>query len=417
MKIGGKEVKEIVQQFGTPVYIYDEDKLRGRMKEFTGAFRSDLFETGVLYASKAFSCKEVVRMANEYGMCLDVVSGGEMYTAEKAGFPMEKVFFHGNNKSISEIEYGIQCGVGTFVVDNLMEAEVLAEMAKDSDHVIHTLIRTNPGIEAHTHKYIVTAHVDSKFGISNLDEEELVQTIRTLQNAENIAFDGLHCHIGSQIFDVNAFTAAVSKMFAIALDLKNKYGVECNTLNFGGGFAAYYTNADAPIPVNEVCAAILKTCEEEKKKTGLGITRVLIEPGRSIVAESGFTAYTAGFMKKTPNKNYIFVDGGMADNIRPALYQAEYEAVIDGKEEDEAEVTYTIAGKCCESGDIVIPEIRLPKCERGDIIITKTTGAYGYSMSSHYNKIATPAVVFVSEGNAREVIERESYEHMIAMEK
>ncbi len=415
--IGGTSVRQLAQEYGTPLYVYDEDHLRMMLDTYRTAFRSDRFETGVLYASKAFSCKAMIRLIQEYGFCLDVVSAGELITAKQAGYDCTKVFFHGNNKTPEELMLAKECGVGTIVVDNLTEAERIRDLYSDSKTTVHALLRVNPGIEAHTHKYIVTAHVDSKFGISFLNEKELVDTARVLQDAANVSFDGIHAHIGSQIFDKQAFREEIAKLFAYAGHLKEAYGIEINTINLGGGFAVRYTDADAPIPIREVCETILNACAEENAKLGNQIRRVYIEPGRSIVAEAGYTIYTVGTLKKTPNRNYIFVDGGMADNIRPALYQAEYDAFLDGKENAPKETEYTVAGKCCESGDILIQKIALPKAEQGDLLVMKTTGAYGYSMASHYNKLLLPAVVFSGNGKTRTVIRRETYEHLLSLEE
>ncbi len=415
--IGGQEIRKLAETYGTPLVVYDEDAMRTRLNEFVSSFKSEKLETGVLYASKAFSCKAMISLIDEYGLYLDVVSGGELYTAYKAAYDSSKIFFHGNNKTEQELKMAMQMHVGTIVVDNLMEAEELAQYAKEADYPIHVLLRVNPGIEAHTHKYIVTAHVDSKFGISFLNEEELVQIIQVLQNAENIVFDGLHAHIGSQIFDIQAFLEEIKKLFAYSRSLKEKYDIQFNTLNLGGGFGVKYTEEDKPVPIADVCKSMIRTCEEEQEKTCSMIQRILIEPGRSIVAEAGYSIYKIGYIKKTPNKQYAFVDGGMNDNIRPALYQAKYDAFIEGKEKEEAFASYTIAGKCCESGDILIESIALPKVQKGALLVMKTTGAYGYSMASHYNKIPLPAVVFASEKETREVIERETFEHMISLEK
>jgi len=416
-EIGGMNILTLAQTYGTPLAVYDEGALRDKLKSFTEHFRSDSFKTDVVYASKAFNCMAMIQLIEEYGCCLDVVSGGELYTAYKAGYDCSKIFFHGNNKTPAEIKMALDLGVGTIVLDNEMEAAELVRQIRGTDKKINAYLRVNPGIEAHTHKYIVTAHVDSKFGISMLDEEDIVNVIRMVSSTDNITFEGIHAHIGSQIFDKKAYSELVKKMFAFASKLKNEYGFDVTGVNLGGGFAAYYTDEDHPIPIDEVCTEIIRTCEEENAKNGNQITRVLIEPGRSIVAEAGYNLYTAGYIKKTPNKLYAFVDGGMSDNIRPALYQAKYDAFIAGKENDEVSGTYTIAGKCCESGDILIQSIALPEVKTGDILVMKTTGAYGYSMASHYNKLPLPAVVFVKDGTAREVIERETYEHLISLEK
>lgn len=415
--IGGVPISQLAQQYGTPLYVYDEQYLRDMLGTYQREFRSAEFETGVLYASKAFSCKAIIRLIEEYGFCLDVVSDGELVTAMQAGYDCKNIFFHGNNKTLNELNLAKQAGVGTIVVDNRMEAELIRKVYADAAEPVHTLLRVNPGIEAHTHQYIVTAHVDSKFGISFLNEEELIETIRILQSGNNVIFDGIHAHIGSQIFDGQAFAEEIRKLFAFAAHLKEDYDITIHTIDIGGGFAVRYTDADSPIPIGEVCRMILNTASEENRKLNGQIKRLLIEPGRSIVAEAGYTIYTVGGIKKTPNKTYLFVDGGMSDNIRPALYQAEYDAFLAGKENEPAETEYTVAGKCCESGDILIQKIRLPKAEPGDLLVMKTTGAYGYSMASHYNKLLLPAVVFAKDGTSRTVIRRETYEHMLSLEE
>ena len=415
--IGGVPISQLAQQYGTPLYVYDEQYLRDMLGTYQREFRSAEFETGVLYASKAFSCKAIIRLIEEYGFCLDVVSDGELVTAMQAGYDCKNIFFHGNNKTMNELNLAKQAGVGTIVVDNRMEAELIRTVYADAAEPVHTLLRVNPGIEAHTHQYIVTAHVDSKFGISFLNEEELIETIRILQSGNNVVFDGIHAHIGSQIFDGQAFAEEIRKLFAFAAHLKEDYDITIHTIDIGGGFAVRYTDADSPIPIGEVCRMILNTASEENRKLNGQIKRLLIEPGRSIVAEAGYTIYTVGGIKKTPNKTYLFVDGGMSDNIRPALYQAEYDAFLAGKENEPAETEYTVAGKCCESGDILIQKIRLPKAEPGDLLVMKTTGAYGYSMASHYNKLLLPAVVFAKDGISRTVIRRETYEHMLSLEE
>ena len=335
--IGGVPISQLAQQYGTPLYVYDEQYLRDMLGTYQREFRSAEFETGVLYASKAFSCKAIIRLIEEYGFCLDVVSDGELVTAMQAGYDCKNIFFHGNNKTLNELNLAKQTGVGTIVVDNRMEAELIRKVYADAPEPVHTLLRVNPGIEAHTHQYIATAHVDSKFGISFLNEEELIETIRILQSGNNVVFDGIHAHIGSQIFDGQAFAEEIRKLFAFAAHLKEDYDITIHTIDIGGGFAVRYTDADSPIPIGEVCRMILNTASEENRKLNGQIKRLLIEPGRSIVAEAGYTIYTVGGIKKTPNKTYLFVDGGMSDNIRPALYQAEYDAFLAGKENEPAE--------------------------------------------------------------------------------
>lgn len=413
--ISGVKEQDLIRQYGSPLFVYDEHELRQKLQTFTSCFRSETFATWVLYASKAFSCKAMISLAAEYGCGLDVVSGGELYTALKTGFDPSKIWFHGNNKTPAEIRMALDAKIGTFVVDNEMEAEEILAQIRDRDTETDVLLRINPGIEAHTHQYIVTAHVDSKFGFSLLEKDVIFNTAEKLQASGKVHVRGIHAHIGSQIFDKQAYVELIRRMFSFAKELHDR-GISLTDINLGGGFGAYYTPEDHPVPVKEVCETILQTCEEENERAGGFIRQILIEPGRSIVAEAGYTLYTVGYLKQTPNKTYAFVDGGMSDNIRPALYQAKYDAYLAGKENLPAETDYTIAGKCCESGDILIESIPLPKAEKGDILVMKTTGAYGYSMASHYNKLPFPAVVFVNEGKSRTVIERESYEHMTELE-
>lgn len=410
MKIGNIEVTHLKEQFGTPLYIYDAEHLKKNMFGYLDNFKSSQFETEVLYASKAFCVKEMLRMVNQSGMSLDVVSLGELATALSIGFPMQKVYFHGNNKTVLELEYALEHNVGTIVVDNLMELETLEEMCNSLKRNVSILIRMNVGVEAHTHKFIVTSHVDSKFGVG-YGSDEYKKMLEVLEKSKHIKFDGFHSHIGSQIFDLNAFTAALEKLIVICKDFSYPLA-----LNIGGGFGVRYTSEDKPIPFDIVSHTLIKTCEEALKKNSVSIKKLCIEPGRSIVAEAGYTIYTIGNIKKTPNKLYYFIDGGMTDNIRPALYQAKYNADIVGKENELKNQIVTIAGKCCESGDIIIEGIPMPKAEPGDVLITYTTGAYGYSMSSNYNKALTPAVVFVEGNESKLVCKRQSIDELLERE-
>lgn len=412
--IGGVSCLELAKKVSTPLYIYDESKIEKQLKDFKAYFASDEIVCDVIYASKAFTCKAMVELVKQRDCSLDVVSGGELYVAKSVDFPMNRIYFHGNNKTLKELQMALDYGVGTIVLDNPMELDALLKLADEMKKEIHTLIRVNPGIEAHTHKYIVTAHIDSKFGISIQDKDTLVEMIRKMNQSEYVKFEGFHAHIGSQIFDMNAYVAEIETLMSFVNDLRNQYDISVTALNFGGGFAAYYTSADHPIPLKEVCSGIVETVLCEKQKYGLNIEKIMIEPGRSIVANAGSTIYEVGYIKKTKNKKYVFVDGGMSDNIRPALYQADYSCDIVNKIRDVKDELVCVAGKCCESGDILIEEIMLPKVTSGDILIIYTTGAYGYSMASNYNKLGKPAVVFAKDGKARIVVERENFENMIS---
>ena len=386
LEISGVSVEQLANACGTPLYVYDENKITQKMSQFHELFQSENFDTEVLYASM------------------------------QSGFPMEKIYFHGNNKTWDELIMALEAGVGCIVVDNAMECELLVKAAQRVGTTVRTLIRVNPGVEAHTHKYIVTAHLDSKFGISISRMEDIRDMIQTLTSIPNIAFEGFHSHIGSQIFDKDAYVAEIQTLMKFVDDMQKAYGITTKALNLGGGFAAYYTSEDHPIPLQEVCQTILVTCKWERDRYQLPLEKLMIEPGRSIVAEAGSTLYRIGYQKQTENKKYIFVDGGMSDNIRPALYQAAYACDIANRMDEEKSETVTVAGKCCESGDILVENVRLPRAQTNDLLILYTTGAYGYSMASNYNRLGRPAVVFVKDGKVRFVVKRETYEDMCKLE-
>ncbi|WP_276932369.1 diaminopimelate decarboxylase [Dubosiella newyorkensis] len=411
--IEGLSFKDLADQYGTPLYIYDQAALEKRMETYYNTFTSPLFETKVLYASKAFLCKAMVKLAQKHSLCLDVVSGGELYIAKQAGFNMDRVYFHGNNKTEAELRQAIDYGVHTIVLDNLDEAKRLVRLSQNSTKPIHALLRINPGIEAHTHAYIVTAHIDSKFGILKSEIDTIEKIIQTCDEADNVIFDGFHAHIGSQIFDPKAFIAEIETMAEFIATLQKKMERTFSVLDLGGGFAAYYTQEDAPIPIETICPLIVNTCEAMQEKYSLSLKEILIEPGRSIVAEAGYSLYTIGSIKKTPHKQYAFVDGGMSDNIRPALYQAAYRSDLVEKMDQEKKETYCIAGKCCESGDILIERASLPLAEENDLLVVYTTGAYGYSMASNYNALCIPAIVFVKDGQSKLVVRRQCFEDLI----
>ena len=398
------------EKYNTPLYVYDKSVINDKIHKLKDNFKSNLYKTEIIYASKAFSVKEMLRVIMDKGLSLDTVSIGEIYTAINVGFDLNKIYFHGNNKSYDDLVFALNNNVGTIVVDNYMELLLLDEVAKSLNKVQKIMIRLNLGIEAHTHKYIVTSHVDSKFGVL-YNSDDYKNMINFINNSNNIKLIGFHSHIGSQIFELDAYKAEIEKLIRISKEFS--YPLE---LNLGGGFGAFYTNEDKPIPLDEVAKFLVKTTDEVLNKENAKIAKLLIEPGRSIVAEAGTTLYTIGFTKKTPNKEYYFIDGGMTDNIRPALYQAKYDAFIVGKENDERSHTVTIAGKCCESGDLIIEDYKLPPATSGDLLVTKTTGAYGYAMSSNYNKALTPAVVFVDEDNDYLVVKRQSLKELIERE-
>jgi diaminopimelate decarboxylase len=413
--IDGVPAARIAGSVGTPVIVYSQSQIENRLREFTENFRSDRLRTKVVYASKAFACGAMLELVKNAGCGLDVVSGGEMHLAKISGFPMDNVLFHGNNKTPAEICEALHSGCGTFVIDNRLELRRLISYAKDIKRKCRALIRINPHISAHTHSYIMTADLDSKFGISIDRKEEIFAMIEELCKSGYVEFTGFHAHIGSQIFEKDAYAGEIDTM-AELISLTEKKGHRVKCLDIGGGFAAYYTSEDCPIPVPEVCQAIISACHSAMDKYAITLETLMIEPGRSITAEAGTTLYTVGGTKNTHSKKYVFVDGGMCDNIRPALYGAKYRCDLAEKMDRDKTETVTVAGKCCESGDILIHDIPLPPAEPGDILAVYTTGAYGYSMASNYNRIGRPAVVFAKDGKARCVIRRETYEDLDALE-
>ena len=415
LHIGGVDLRRLARAVGTPLMVYDEEAMRKRMALYTSCFAHPQLETRVVYAGKAFLCSQMVKMAEEAGWWLDVVSGGELYAALQGGMPPQRILFHGNNKTPQELTAALEAGVGTVVVDNLPECRRLTALARNLRKPVKALLRVNPGVEAHTHKYIVTAHIDSKFGVSTARREELYAILAELGGSDYVTFQGFHAHIGSQIFEPEAFVAEIAQLAALSQEAEER-GYPIGVWDLGGGFAARYTDEDAPIPVEEVCRVILDACLGEKAKRSLSLSRVLIEPGRSVVGEAGTTIYTVGWLKSTPGREYLFVDGGMADNIRPALYSAKYRCTPVERPSAAPARTYTVAGKCCESGDILIEEANLPVMKTGELLAVHTTGAYCYSMASNYNHLGRPPVVFVRDGKARLVIRREEPQDLLRLE-
>lgn len=415
MNIGGVSIETLVEKCETPLFVYDEKAIETRIEEYVTNFKSDTFHTEVIYASKAFTCIEMIKKIKDT-CSLDVVSGGELFIAMKAGFDPNKIYFHGNNKTKKEIQLALKYGVKTFVLDNVDEVSLLKQESMKMNKTVHVLIRVNPKVEAHTHEFIMTATGDSKFGISIDANEQIEAMIKDIVECDTLVFDGFHSHIGSQIFEREAFVAAIEKMVEFSSQIRKRVNVEIHTLNLGGGFGVTYTSEDAPTPIPLMCETLIRAVEDACEKQQLHIENICIEPGRSMVAEAGYTLYEIGFTKKTATKEFAFVDGGMADNIRPALYEAKYHCELGNKMNEEKTNYYEIAGKCCESGDILIHDAYLPKVETNDILVVYSTGAYGYSMASNYNRLNRPAVVFVKDGKIREVIRRETYEDQICLD-
>ncbi|HYE11343.1 MAG TPA: diaminopimelate decarboxylase [Patescibacteria group bacterium] len=413
LSIGGCDTVELAKDYSTPLYVIDEELVRQNCRIFKESFSKNGIETEVIYASKAFMNLAVCKVISEEGLALDVVSGGELYTAMKADFPMQKIYFHGNNKTAQELEMAIRAGVGRIVVDNNQELKLIEEICEDMNKSVEILLRVNPGIEAHTHAFIQTSKNDSKFGES-IFSESLGTTIEGLMSSKHIKLKGLHCHIGSQIFEEESFYSVANVMLEFVAKLKANYNFVTEELNLGGGFGVYYSKGDEPVDIKKCLKNTLGIIRDEASRLNIKIPKLMIEPGRAIVANAGTTLYEVGALKRTyGGRDYLFVDGGMTDNPRTALYDAKYDAVVANKAESVSNMLYTIAGKCCESGDIIIKDIELPVTVKGDILAVLSTGAYNYSMSSNYNRIPRPAVVFVRDGKAKLAVKRESYEDLL----
>ena len=414
LSIGGVDASELAKEFKTPLYVMDQELIETTIDKMKEAFKSTRFNTRIAYAGKAFLSTGMIKLVESKGLDLDVVSGGELYTAHKAGFPMNKVHLHGNNKLVNEIEMAVEFGIDTIVVDNEDEIDKIERICRKKGKKQAVLVRIDPGIEAHTHHYIKTSGLTSKFGIS-LFQDNLFDIIKRLNDSEWIEFKGFHTHIGSQIFQSAFFIFALDEIFKYLDKLKKELGIVVHTVNMGGGFGVYYKEGDDPKPIEEVLSEIITYTEAMEIKYQIGFKELCIEPGRSIVGNAGTTLYEVGGIKETVGgKTYVFIDGGMSDNIRTALYQAEYEAGVVNKLNDTDVREITLAGKLCESGDIIIEKGKLPKAtEIGDIVAVTTTGAYCYTMSSNYNRMMRPAVVFVKDGKAKVAVKRETLDDLI----
>ncbi|MBR3589185.1 MAG: diaminopimelate decarboxylase [Clostridia bacterium] len=414
LTFGGHDTVDLAEKYGTPVYIMDEVLIRKNCRKFVNSINENYDGNGrVIYASKAFSCKAMYKIINEENMGIDVVSGGEIYTAVQAGFPMEKAYFHGSNKSVQELEFAVKNNVGRIMVDNLFEMENLIEISERLDKTVSVIVRVKPGIEAETHSFIMTGQTDSKFGL-DLDTGDAMKAIKMALNADKIAFKGIHCHIGSQIFAVDSFEQAAKVMVGIMDDIKKETGYEVEELDIGGGFGIRYIEEHNPADFSEYMEKVAVVIKEECAARNMKTPFVIIEPGRSIVAEAGITLYTVGAIKTIPDvRTYVSIDGGMCDNPRYILYQSSYMAVIANKANEKADFCATIAGKCCESGDMIQEHTYIQKPESGDIMAVLSTGAYNYSMSSNYNRNPRPAVVMLNGEEERIVVKAETYKDLI----
>ncbi len=414
LTIGGCDTVELAKEYGTPLYVLDENVIRETCRSYVNSFKKFYDGNGMpLYASKALSCKELCRIANEENIGLDVVSGGEIYTALQAGFPMEKVHFHGNNKTADEIKFALESKVGKFVVDNLYELELLNNIAGEMGVTANISFRIKPGVDAHTHNFIRTGQIDSKFGFA-LETGEAFNAVKEAIKLENVCLKELHCHIGSQIFDIEPFVTAAEIMIDFMGKIKNELGVVISELNLGGGFGIMYTEKDEPVPYENYMEKVSVAVKAKSAEYGIPVPFIYIEPGRSIVGEAGITLYTVGGKKEIPNiRTYVSVDGGMTDNIRYALYQSDYTVVNASKADKTPDEVITVAGKCCESGDLVQEHTKVAEVEVGDTLAVLSTGAYNYSMASNYNRIPRPAMIMVNNGTSRVIIKRESYEDIV----
>ncbi len=414
LELGGADCVELAKQFGTPVYLFDEAYIRKMMRVYRNTLAEEYGGNGmVLYASKAFSCKAIYRIADEENIGVDVVSGGELYTALQAGFPAERIYMHGNNKLDYELGEALDAKIGCIVADAYSEIDKIDAEAKKRGVVQNILLRINPGVEAHTHAFVQTATTDSKFGFSiagGAAEEITAYALRK----KNLRLQGYHCHIGSQIFEKQSFVLAVEKCMDFCADMQEKLGFTPTKLNLGGGFGVWYTDEDRKIPAEgyaEYVKALIVAVKDKAKEKGLPLPYLLLEPGRSIVAEAGVTLYTVGAIKDISGvKKYVAIDGGMFDNPRYALYESKYSALLANRANEENTELVTIAGKCCESGDIIAVNVPMPKAEEGDIVAVFSTGAYNFSMAMNYNRNKIPPCVLVRDGKGEYIVRPQTYE-------
>jgi len=416
LEVGGCDTVELARRFGTPLYVMDEACLRDVCRAYRGAFEKHFQDSLVVFAGKAFITLAMCRIADQEGLGLDVSSSGELHTALQADFPPARIVMHGNNKSPAELEMALDARVGRIVVDSEIEIDLLQRLAHARDVVADVLLRATPGIEAHTHHYIQTGQVDSKFGLS-IGARQALPAVEHILASPNLRLSGLHCHIGSQLLDLKPFGICVRMMVDFMRDVRDATGHVVAELDLGGGLGTRYRATDRPPSVEDYAATISTALREQCEQHRLPEPRVMAEPGRSIVGEAGLTLYTVGVIKHIPGvRTYASVDGGMSDNPRPALYQAEYEAIVANKASLPANSTVTISGKHCET-DTLITDVEVPELAVGDIIAVQTTGAYNYSMASNYNRFPRPAVVLVHDGEADIIVERDTLDDLVGHDR
>lgn len=414
--IGGVDTVDLAKSYGTPLIAYDTANIRQQIRGFKKIFDSAGVNYQISYASKAFATVAMYQLINQENINCDVVSAGELYTAMKAGFPMNKVSFHGNNKSVDELALALDQHIGCIIIDNFHELHLLDQLTTARKQHINVMLRVTPGISAHTHEYVMTGQEDSKFGF-DIKSGQADSAIKQVLSAEYLDPIGAHCHIGSQIFATEGFIMAAQKMMDLILKWRNEYNFDAPVVNLGGGFGIRYTDDETPLHPEEFIQAILEEMKKIASKNQINLPEIWIEPGRSIVGNAGTSLYTIGSHKEIPGvRKYVAVDGGMGDNIRPALYQAKYETVLANKINAPVTQTVSIAGKYCESGDMLAWNQKLPDTHSGDILAVLDTGAYGYSMSSNYNRNPRPAVVFCENGKSQLVVKREQLEDLTRLD-
>lgn len=410
LEIGGCDLTELAKQYGTPLYIYDEETIRAIARAYKDAFKG-YDKINMMFAAKAFMTKAICKIMEQEGFGLDLCSGGEIYTAHSSGFDMKKTMFNGNNKSFDELNLAVELGIGHVSVDNFLELSMLNNVARKHNKKVDILLRITPGIECHTHEYIQTGHLDSKFGFDLTQIDEAIELIK--DEYPNLNLVGLHAHIGSQIFEKQVYFDEIEVFFKEIARVSAVHDIELSEINLGGGLGIKYTEEDQPISIYEFAKTIIDSIKENTDKYNISMPTIYIEPGRSAIGTSGVTLYSVGTSKQVPHgRKYVTVDGGMADNIRPSLYQALYTVDTVDKSNLKEEEIVTIAGRFCESGDILAKDIKLPKLSANDLICFYSTGAYGYSMSSNYNRVLKPAAVLVNNGKSDIIVERQSYEQM-----
>ncbi len=416
LHIGGCDCVDLAKEFGTPLYVFDEHTIRSKCQEFQTEFTKRYSNTLVLYASKAFLNRALATILKEEGLGLDVVSGGELSVAQLIGFPREKIYFHGNNKTAAELNLALDGKIGRIVVDNLDELELLNELAGKRKVKQDILLRLNPGVDPHTHRHTTTGILDSKFGLP-LATGQADGAVARATSAPNLNLVGLHFHLGSPISDTSPYQIAIGLVAKFAGEMKTKYGFHLAEFSPGGGFAVKYTTDSATASITDYAEAITTTITTAAGEYKFAPPKLVIEPGRAIVAQAAVALYTVGSIKEIPGvRTYVCVDGGMGDNIRPALYEAKYEVLVANKANHDESTTYTIAGKYCESGDILARDVRLSPVSAGDVIAMPVNGAYSIPMSSNYNMVPKPAIVMVKEGKARLIRRREKYEDLTKLD-